>query len=139
MTTLTIIKDDSWVSIDGVPFFDIDCSSLAANVHAIQWDGSNGWIEYNDGTPNEDIDSIAAYSIITDLHATAKATEDSDNATQLAANEIKEATYGFKRVNDATTKYGTIEDQLDQQYHDAIDGTTTWKDGITAVKTAHPK
>jgi hypothetical protein len=28
---------------------------------------------------------------------------------------------------------------LDMIYHDAMDGTTTWKDAITAVKVKHPK
>jgi hypothetical protein len=35
--------------------------------------------------------------------------------------------------------YGNIGDQLDMQYHDAVDGTTTWKDHVTAVKAANPK
>ena len=32
----------------------------------------------------------------------------------------------------------TLE-QMDMQYHDAVDGTTTWKATIKAVKDAHPK
>ena len=35
--------------------------------------------------------------------------------------------------------YGSIGDQLDMQYHDAVDGTATWKDHVAAVKAAHPK
>jgi hypothetical protein len=35
--------------------------------------------------------------------------------------------------------YGNIGDQLDMQYHDAVDGTTTWKDHVAAVKAEHPK
>ena len=35
--------------------------------------------------------------------------------------------------------YKSIGEQLDQQYHDAVNGTTTWKDGIAAVEAAHPK
>ena len=35
--------------------------------------------------------------------------------------------------------YASIGDQLDMQYHDAVDGTTTWKDHVAAVKAAHPK
>lgn len=38
--------------------------------------------------------------------------------------------------NDA---YASIEDQLDMQYHDAVNGTTTWKDHIAAVKAKYPK
>ena len=35
--------------------------------------------------------------------------------------------------------YGSIGDQLDMQYHDDVDGTTTWKDHVAAVKAANPK
>ena len=36
-------------------------------------------------------------------------------------------------------KYPSIADQLDMQYHDKINGTTTWQDTIKAVKDNHPK
>ena len=35
--------------------------------------------------------------------------------------------------------YPSIQDQLDMQYHDAVDGTTTWKDAIAKVKADNPK
>jgi len=35
--------------------------------------------------------------------------------------------------------YPTIQDQLDMQYHDMMNSTTTWKDAITAEKTRIPK
>ena len=35
--------------------------------------------------------------------------------------------------------YPSIQEQLDMQYHDAVNGTTTWKDAIQAVKDANPK
>jgi len=34
--------------------------------------------------------------------------------------------------------YGDIGSQLDMQYHDNVDGTTTWNDHVAAVKTANP-
>ena len=34
--------------------------------------------------------------------------------------------------------YGDLGEQLDMQYHDSVDGTTTWKDHVAAVKTANP-
>jgi hypothetical protein len=34
--------------------------------------------------------------------------------------------------------YGDLGAQLDMQYHDSVDGTTTWKDHVAAVKTANP-
>ena len=35
--------------------------------------------------------------------------------------------------------YGSIADQLDMQYWDAVNGTTTWKDHVAQVKTDNPK
>ena len=35
--------------------------------------------------------------------------------------------------------YPTIQEQLDMQYHDKKDGTTTWVDAIQAIKDANPK
>ena len=35
--------------------------------------------------------------------------------------------------------YPSIGDQLDMQYHDLVDGTTTWQDAVEAVKDANPK
>lgn len=35
--------------------------------------------------------------------------------------------------------YPSIGDQMDMQYKDAINGTTTWADAIAAAKTSTPK
>ena len=35
--------------------------------------------------------------------------------------------------------YPSIQEQLDMQYWDAINGTTTWQDAINAVKQEFPK
>ena len=34
--------------------------------------------------------------------------------------------------------YGDLGSQLDMQYHDAVDGTTTWKDHVASVKSDNP-
>ena len=36
-------------------------------------------------------------------------------------------------------EYPPIGDQLDMQYWDAVNGTTTWKDAIAQVKADNPK
>ena len=36
-------------------------------------------------------------------------------------------------------QYKSIADQLDMQYWDSVNGTTTWKDHITQVKSDNPK
>ena len=35
--------------------------------------------------------------------------------------------------------YPSIQDQMDMQYWDAVNGTTTWKDAIAKVKSDNPK
>ena len=36
-------------------------------------------------------------------------------------------------------EYPSIQDQQDMQFHDAVNGTTTWKDAIQAIKDKYPK
>ena len=48
------------------------------------------------------------------------------------AQELLKANIG-KRV------YPPIGDQLDMQYKDLLNGTTTWKDAVAKVKTDNPK
>ena len=53
--------------------------------------------------------------------------------------ELK-ADYDAKQYQrDRKKAYPDIGDQLDMQYHDKKDGTTTWEDAVQAVKDAHPK
>ena len=40
---------------------------------------------------------------------------------------------------DRATAYPTIQDQLDMQYWDNINGTTNWEDAIAKVKADNPK
>ena len=48
-----VIKDDQAIYKDGVCIFGCDMSGLPEDFHALQWDGSNGHIEYKDiGKPN---------------------------------------------------------------------------------------
>ena len=44
-------------------------------------------------------------------------------------------TYKYQRI----AEYPSIQEQMDMQYWDAINGTTTWQDAINAVKTKYPK
>jgi hypothetical protein len=44
-------------------------------------------------------------------------------------------TYKYQRV----AEYPSIQEQMDMQYWDAINGTTTWQDAINAVKQKYQK
>ena len=37
------------------------------------------------------------------------------------------------------TAYPSIQEQLDMQYWDGVNGTTTWADAIAAIKEGFPK
>jgi len=132
MTTLTIIKDDGFVNVDGVGLDSIDCSSLASNVHAVQFNGTHGSVEYNDGTVNLAITAISDYSTITDAHATQKATNESDAATAATNEATAAATPQGRRMRE----YPSIKDQLDDIYHNGIVG---WKATIKVTKDKYPK
>ena len=45
----------------------------------------------------------------------------------------------FDYIQARQEAYGPIGDQLDMQYKDAVNGTTTWKDHVTKVKSDFPK
>ena len=51
-----------------------------------------------------------------------------------------DAEYDSKQyARDRAEAYPSLADQADMQFHDAVDGTTTWQDAIQAVKDAYPK
>ena len=51
--------------------------------------------------------------------------------------DVKKETVGYK--DDRRKEYLPIQDQLDMQYWDSVNGTTTWKDHIAQVKADNPK
>lgn len=53
--------------------------------------------------------------------------------------ELKAEFNAKQYQRDREKEYPTWQDQLDMQYHDKKDGTTTWEDTIEAVKNANPK
>ena len=44
-----------------------------------------------------------------------------------------------KYKSDRAVAFASIGDQLDMQYWDAVNGTTTWKDHVAKVKSDNPK
>ena len=65
-----------------------------------------------------------------------------DAARTTLDNEAAATLYQRQRTGEAGTTdtiYASIGDQLDMQYKDAVNGTTTWKDHVAAVKAKYPK
>ena len=126
-----IVKEDKVVMVDGEGMnFDFD---LPSNVWAIQWNGSTGEIEFNDGTPNEVITDFTAYQSLVDGHATEKQRL-ADVATQEATDAEAALTYADRRK----AKYDALN-QFEMQFDDATNSTTTWVDAINAIKAEFPK
>lgn len=69
---LTIIPTDGFVNVDGAPKFqplDLSGCGIPADVHALQWYETRGWIEFRDDedpfTPkqsNQDITELPAWA-----------------------------------------------------------------------------
>ena len=75
------------------------------------------------------------------------AKENKDNTFTAYDNEGNEVTIDMTQVNawvnpeqyKIDRQYPSIGEQLDMQYWDAVNGTTTWKDAIAQVKADNPK
>ena len=64
------------VGVDGEFYSGLDGSSLADDVHAVQWFGDHGWVEKKDPisgrmTANEEISAIADFQFAVDAWNTA--------------------------------------------------------------------
>jgi hypothetical protein len=58
----------------------------------------------------------------------------------LAKQQELIAEYNAKQYQrDRAKSYPTIQEQLDMQYWDKINGTNNWQDAINAVKAQYPK
>ena len=55
----------------------------------------------------------------------------------LGNSKWQEQQYGYIQARQEA--YGSIADQLDMQYWDSVNGTTTWADHIAQVKADNPK
>ena len=51
--------------------------------------------------------------------------------------QLDEEANGYKVARQ--NAYASIQEQLDMQYWDSVNGTTTWKDHIAQVKDDNPK
>jgi len=129
---ISIVNEDKVIVLDGEGLnFDF---TLADNIWAIQWDGTTGEIEYNDGTPHLELTDFSDYQYLVDGFNTEKQRL-SDEVAQAEADRIANMTYSdFRRE-----AYPSLADQADMQYWDAVNGTTTWQDTIAKVKADYPK
>jgi hypothetical protein len=86
---------------------------------------------------------MARYSIAFDEKTgeTTRRTFTADEEAKKDSEESADAEYwrlnGYRENRQAA--YPPLGDQLDMQYHDLVNGTTTWKDHVAKVKTDNAK
>jgi hypothetical protein len=80
---IVIIADDARVGIDSLAYDDLDMSQLDKTIHAVQWDGEYGEVEYKSKFENgqmvkplnQIIKSFVPYQWAIDVWSAAKAAE----------------------------------------------------------------
>jgi len=107
--------------------------SRPSNIEEILCEFAGGkWWDWSDKS-----DRVYANLIVVD-DSVIKPTEAEVNvklAEMQALWDSRNAEYVLNRQ----AAYPSIAEQLDMQYHDKINGTTTWADAIQAVKDKYPK
>ena len=111
-------------------------ASLSSKVK--QYCANNGVAEVDfmvDVLLQDDSNGQGPYIKKWNLSGVAQPTDEQLNAVDSAADlsDRQAAARSARRM-----AYGDLGDQLDMQYHDNVDGTTTWKDHVAKVKTDNP-
>ena len=75
------------------------------------------------------------YPDVIDVDTNGKAWISSGVEQTVDANAVALKKVQLKRAS----AYPSLQEQMDMQYWDAVNGTTTWKDAIAKVKSDNPK
>ena len=111
-------------------------ASLSSKVK--QYCANNGVAEVDfltDVLLQDDSNGQGPYIKEWNISSVAQPTEEQLNAVDSAA-DLSERQAAVRSARRAA--YGDWNSQLDMQYHDSVDGTSTWKDHVAKVKTDNP-
>lgn len=127
----TIINPDKMLVLNGI---GVRCDfELGEGIHAIQWNGSSGHIEYVADIPNEEITDFSPYAHLIEAHTEAVAAEERAEE-EWEAQQIAALDYAGQRV----MRYPHIGDQLDDLFKSGAFSDEMTAE-IQAVKDAFPK
>jgi hypothetical protein len=104
---LTVIRVDNAVYKNGVGYDNLDLSSVPTNVHALQWNETQGWLEFVDGQPNESITELPTWTNDCLIKW------DEANAARLSSKTVVDTLARNKRIAKnrlSTTDWTTIPD-----------------------------
>ena len=111
-------------------------ASLSSKIR--QYCANNGVAEVDfleDVLLQDDSNGQGPYIKEWNVSSVAQPTDEQLNAVDSAA-DLSERQNAVRATRRAA--YGDLGDQLDMQYHDNVDGTTTWKDHVAKVKSDNP-
>ena len=111
-------------------------ASLSSKVK--QYCANNGVAEVDflkDVLLQDDSNGQGPYIKEWNISGVAQPTDEQLNAVDSAA-DLEERQNAVRATRRAA--YGDLGNQLDMQYHDSVDGTSTWKDHVAKVKTDNP-
>ena len=111
-------------------------ASLSSKVK--QYCANNGVAEVDfmtDVLLQDDSNGQGPYIKTWNVSGVAQPTDEQLNAVDSAA-DLEERQNAVRATRKAA--YGDLGNQLDMQYHDNVDGTTTWKDHVAKVKSDNP-
>ena len=111
-------------------------ASLSSKVK--QYCANNGVAEVDftiDVLLQDDSNGQGPYIKTWNVSGVAQPTDEQLNAVDSAADLSERQAVARAERRSA---YGDLGSQLDMQYWDNVNGTTTWKDHVAAVKTANP-
>ena len=78
--------------------------------------------------------------IVNGIEVNLTAEEIVERENEIKINESKAVEFYAKQYQrDREDEYPSIQEQLDMQYWDNVNGTTKWNDTITKIKTDNPK
>ena len=83
-----------------------------------------------------------AYSNVAEIDDKEGAKDKDGKSVTLVQSDIDAARVELNKLNYQRTRreaYPSLEEQLDLQYWDQVNGTTKWKDAIAKVKADNPK
>lgn len=135
MNRITIMASDKCIGVDGI-FVEFDFD-IDPTIHAVQWDGNRGEIEYKSKIePNKKISSFEEFEHLLVARDNAIATQEQREIDEQAAVEAARTPQDKRRA-----EYPPIHEQLEALY-DARQGDNTKLENIDAriqgIKSKYP-
>jgi PIN domain nuclease of toxin-antitoxin system len=130
---LTIIPNDGAVYKNDICFLEVTLENVPLNVHALQWNKKDGWIEYSDGSANQEIQSLPDWAV-----SAVAAWEIEYNKRNMASpppsSEQNKATASAKLSDTDWTTIPDVSDSLKSNpYLTNVDEFLTYRNAIRAI------